>query len=206
MQFLNYGSVAYLGFSLSRKFIYNQNMLTSSRTHTMQDIEKTRNETASSAFTVLKSEMTEIWTAILNIHNKYNEFREKLSSIELDAEVRKQEISQVEHLYEEVSKLKSTCESFSEAVNSLNRKMSMKLQQDSNHEKSIEKLTQNIANVNGNLDAMAKRIKDIENRLKVLENTLLTGMKQFFQLCKGLILHSIGSYGDEMDDSNLHTE
>lgn len=117
----------------------------------------------------------------------------------MGAEERKQEISQVEHLYEEVSKLKSTCESLGEVVNSLNRKMSMKLQQGNNHENSIERLTQSIVNVNGNLDAMAKWIKGMENRLKVLENTLLTGMKQFFQLCKGLIVHSTGSYGDEIE-------
>lgn len=207
-QFLSYGSIAYLGFSLSRKLVHmNRSMLKSCRSHSMlQDEERIRNETVSTAVTELKSELLEIWNAILNIHNKHNEFRENLASIQLNAEERKQEISQVESIDEEVSELKSRLEVLSKALNSLDRKLGTKLQQETNHEKSVEKLTQSIVNMNSSLNVMAMRIEDMENRSKVLEQTLVARMKKFFQVCKDLILNSIGSQADEIDDANLEVE
>lgn len=192
VRMLGYGSLVYVGYSFARKVMQQSpsvNELRPSLPHNRA------NETAQ-AIADIKSDVTELWSAILNIHNKQKELGDKLekidSTITLKVEKMQKELSSIQSIEEAVEELRDQLDSWKETVSTLQSDVASR-SESSSFDEAMSSLT-------NKMELLSQRIQFAELNAKKMEETLLRRMKQFFVACKDMILGAVHEDEDQEDE------
>lgn len=189
VRMLGYGSLVYVGYSFARKVMQQSphvhELRPSAQHHHM-------NETAQ-AIADVKSDVAELWSAILNIHNKQKELGDKLEKIDSTTtnklEKMQRDLSSIQSIEDAVEELRDQLDSWKETVSALQSDVASR-SESSSFDEAVSSLT-------NKMELLSQRIQFAELNAKKMEETLLRRMKQFFVACKDMIL---GTVQDEDQD------
>lgn len=198
LQMMSYGSLLFVAFSFARKLILPQLIDKVSPSQIYVPLKEggiQHNDTITDAVIEVKGEIGEIWNAILNIHNKQNDFRDKISNLDtkLDTKVSSWDDSQLDHLEDDLSNVKKSFDKLKKSISSIESTTASQQQQFQQLLQQVEK----VSAINSNVALLTSRMEAIEKRSVELEESLTKRMKAFYQTCKDMILNVIETRSKE---------
>lgn len=195
VRMLGYGSLVYVGYSFARRLVQHTPLINESQPSVVQH---NMNETAQ-AIADVKSDVAEIWSAILNIHNKQKDLGDKLekldSTLTQKLEKMQKDLSSMQSIEDVVEELRDQLDSWKDAVSNIQSDIASR-SESSQFDEVVKSLT-------NKMEVLSQRIQFAELNAKKMEETLLRRMKQFFVACKEMILGAVQDEDeDEVDDSS----
>jgi chromosome segregation ATPase len=155
------------------------------------------NETAQ-AIADVKNDVAELWSAILNIHNKQKELGDKLEKIDSTTtsklEKMQRDLSSIQSIEDAVEELRDQLDSWKETVSALQSDVASR-SESSSFDEAVSSLT-------NKMELLSQRIQFAELNAKKMEETLLRRMKQFFVACKDMILGTVQEEDQDEEADN----
>lgn len=194
VRMLGYGSLVYVGYSFARKVMQQSPYVHELRPSVQHNH---MNETAQ-AIADVKNDVAELWSAILNIHNKQKELGDKLEKIDYTTtsklEKMQRDLSSIQSIEDAVEELRDQLDSWKETVSALQSDVASR-SESSSFDEAVSSLT-------NKMELLSQRIQFAELNAKKMEETLLRRMKQFFVACKDMILGTVQEEDQDEEADN----
>lgn len=194
VRMLGYGSLVYVGYSFARKLLQQSPSIHELRPSVQHHH---MNETAQ-AIADVKSDVAELWSAILNIHNKQKELGDKLEKIDSTTtnklEKMQRDLSSIQSIEDAMEELRDQLDLWKETVSGLQSDIASR-SESSSFDEAVSSLT-------NKMELLSQRIQFAELNAKKMEETLLRRMKQFFVACKDMILGTVQEEDQDEEADN----